>query len=1025
MKAAIIQLSDIHIKSNNDFIIQKKDAFFRSCKSIINQCSRLIIVITGDIASSGKKEEYDIALNWLKDCESLWKEEAKFLNTIDYVIVPGNHDCNLSDLSEIRNIIIKKILQNDNLNSDELSKECLKAQINFWNFYNKLTGETYQPQISWEINIMLKIDYRLIFNCYNSAFLSQLEEKPGELLIPKDHFLNTEKKKDNDLVISIFHHNTGWLNPNTNLNNKKIFEEHIYSNSNIVMCGHEHHNTQHVVSNLGDFNELIYLENSAFQNSNKSEYGLLCLDTDENTLSEFTYKYKDNCYYQSTPIIIKIHKKRTGITMTASWLEKLDEISIPLKHARKEHLCLSDIFIFPDLEPLSEINNKYEQYIDSENLISEKITERIVLLEGESQSGKSSLLQMLFSTCYKKGIYPMFLSGKQISHYKIHPLLEKEYKKQYKCELFSYSQYSQLDRSKRILFIDDFDKTSINTESKSKLLDNLLCNFEKIIITNSQQLDIKSLLLQTNCDSEIKRFRILSLGYHKRNILIEKWIRLGQNYMTLDEAVLLDQIRQTYDKITILLGQQLIPSYPVFILSLMQGLNQAMEGFNISKTSYAYCYNSLIISSLLKSGTEKEKINGVLKFLSEFSYYYYTKNNEAKEFSMKDYECFYNNYKKEYNVPYGIEKLLKILCEADLIRYIEGEYYSFSYRYVFYYLVAQKISELVNNNKADGIIQELCKKLHKEREANILIFLVYHNGTEKQMEDLLFTSWLPFEDYKPITLQLDDPLFNDLNNIVDGIKANVLLQNTDPKENRDVALRKSDDEQRKLNTFDKPTDEDFEDNQYLRDLNNTYKIIRILGQIVKNQKETLKKEQIIKLIEESYYVCFRSIAFFNNLIDNSKEEVLSLFLDKNKNSLKLDEKTLEDKVRKMLHMLLYHHCLRSFANLSCAVGTSDMSDIFDEVAARINTPAAKIISFTIKTYYNKMEFKDLKDLVNEFKDNPVAMEIIKARVINYVYNNYLDISVRQRIGQLCNLQLIDNNKKITNKRYNDSENQIR
>lgn len=60
----------------------------------------------------------------------------------------------------------------------------------------------------------------------------------------------------------------------------------------------------------------------------------------------------------------------------------------------------------------------------------------------------------------------------------------------------------------------------------------------------------------------------------------------------------------------------------------------------------------------------------------------------------------------------------------------------------------------------------------------------------------------------------------------------------------------------------RPSEEDFEKNTCLRDLNNTFKIIRILGQIVKNQMETLKKEQILKLIEESYNVCFRSISFF-------------------------------------------------------------------------------------------------------------------------------------------------------------------
>ena len=151
---------------------------------------------------------------------------------------------------------------------------------------------------------------------------------------------------------------------------------------------------------------------------------------------------------------------------------------------------------------------------------------------------------------------------------------------------------------------------------------------------------------------------------------------------------------------------------------------------------------------------------------------------------------------------------------------------------------------MVNDNQADGIVQELCMNLHREREANILIFLVYHNGTEKQMEDLLFASMLPFEDYKPITLDRDDPLFKGINDIVDGIKSEVMLQNVDPRENRDIALKKSDDMKRKFerkNPQMRPSEEDFEKNTCLRDLNNTFKIIRILGQIVKNQMETLKK----------------------------------------------------------------------------------------------------------------------------------------------------------------------------------------
>lgn len=648
------------------------------------------------------------------------------------------------------------------------------------------------------------------------------------------------------------------------------------------------------------------------------------------------------------------------------------------------------------------------QYVDSETLLGDTIPERVIILEGESQSGKSSLLQMLYSSWYKDGVFSLLLRGKDIKHYNINDLCKYAYKQQYQNKISSYELFMQLDRNKRILIIDDFDKSLINAENKSKLLDNALCNFEKIIITKDQQIDLRNLLLYANNTEDTKLFRILSLGCQKRNLLIEKWIRLGQDEMILSDEMLLDQIKRTYDQISVLLGQQLIPSYPVFILSLLQGLNQAIAHFDVSKTSYAYCYNSLIIASLLKSGTDKEKINGVMKFLCEFSYSHYDRKRNNKFFSINEFNSFYQDYQTDYNVPYSKEKLLSTLDNAGLIRSVDGDSYSFAYKYVYYFLVAQKISNLINENKADGIVQDLCNNLHKEQEANILIFLVYHNGTEKQMEDLLFASMLPFENYEPITLDLDDPLFQGVNDIVDDIKTKVLLENVDPKQNREISLRESDKMHRQIEKRHHPTEEELESNSCLRDLNNTIKIIKILGQIVKNQIETLKKNQIIKLLEESYNVCFRSIAFFSTMIESSKDEIIDYLIEENKKKNIINEEQIRIRVQKLLHVLLYQFCLQSFTNLSRSVGTSNVPDIYDTIADKFGTPAAKIISFTIKTYYNKMHLADLEKIVLEYKNNPVVMEIVKARVLHYVYNNYVDSTVRQKIGQLCQLKLVDN-----------------
>lgn len=81
MKVALIQLSDIHFSSNRDLICSRQEAFCRSCKYLINDCSKVIFVISGDIANHGTEEQYNIAYQWLKECENFWKKESYHLHS--------------------------------------------------------------------------------------------------------------------------------------------------------------------------------------------------------------------------------------------------------------------------------------------------------------------------------------------------------------------------------------------------------------------------------------------------------------------------------------------------------------------------------------------------------------------------------------------------------------------------------------------------------------------------------------------------------------------------------------------------------------------------------------------------------------------------------------------------------------------------------------------------------------------------------------------------------------------------------
>ena len=116
--------------------------------------------------------------------------------------------------------------------------------------------------------------------------------------------------------------------------------------------------------------------------------------------------------------------------------------------------------------------------------------------------------------------------------------------------------------------------------------------------------------------------------------------------------------------------------------------------------------------------------------------------------------------------------------------------------------------------------------------------------------------------------------------------------------------------------------------------------------------------------------------------------------------------------------MLYRFCLDNFSNITNSVGAPEMEDVFDQVAQEMNTPAAEIVTFTINSYYNKLKIDDLKNIMEKFKNNSVAKEIVRARVINYVYHNYVERDVRQRIGNICHFRFVDSsgfNKYIVEK----------
>ena len=272
------------------------------------------------------------------------------------------------------------------------------------------------------------------------------------------------------------------------------------------------------------------------------------------------------------------------------------------------------------------------------------------------------------------------------------------------------------------------------------------------------------------------------------------------------------------------------------------------------------------------------------------------------------------------------------------------------------------------------------------------------------IEELLLASMLPFEALEPVTLDTKDPFFAFLTSFISEIKDDIVLKNNDPDEYRKKRLKAIDEQDSSRKSSKMITSDDFKDPNVVN-ISQTLKVVRILGQIIKNQQGVFEKDKLAELIKSSYLACFRMINFFSNILIDAKDEILDVFSKKINNQT--DRQLIQKKIADYLYFLGYKVCLSIFSNLTSAVGTSSLKEIYNSVASDIDSPAARIITFTINTYYGSMNPAEVEALMETYKDNPVAIHIIKARVANHLYNTRVDFKKKQRLCAICHIRQIN------------------
>ncbi|KGK30294.1 metallophosphoesterase [Cellulophaga sp. E6(2014)] len=995
MKIEILHLSDLHIQ--DDDLTSRIDNLVKSIEYDVKQTYHLYIVLSGDIANFGRKTEFENAKIFVTKLIEKLKDKWKMLN-IKIVSVPGNHDCCFDNEKKTRKSILTDC-KTDIIDEEDYFIDAMAVQSDFWDFTNEITDFKERNKVSYKYKFIPHIDFKVTFHCYNTSWLTEINEKQGSLIVPENKFIENE---NGEYIISVFHHPLDWLSANTKRNNKQRFEEHLINSSNLVIYGHEHDKGKSKAI-LQKNNNVVFCGGKAFDKNelNETGFSLYEIDLTDKSINIKTFNFDGDKYSLETEDRHQIVEKvKREFILKQEFETKITNLSIPLKHSKKPKLFLSDIFVYPDLEPLLEDDSNVVQYPNSYDLINKVRNEEKVnvLIEGADQSGKTALLYVLYKRCYEMGLTPIYLRGKYCNETDVKKLVKKALKEQYNNE--NVDNFFQLD--KKILLLDNFHKSSLNSKYKKRLVESFNNNFELIVVTSDDTFSSKNVTEEATSFKEYLKYKLLPLGHEKRSELIEQWLLIGENKLTVQEEKILINVKLKFNEINSLIGNRLMPSYPIFILTLLQSLDENLQNF--SQTSYANIYLVLIKAGLIKEDIKDSVLTSLLNILKELAFYLYDKKKSP--FNRDDFDNFISEYSCKYFRHKSLtnDKIISVLCNSNILKF-DDEYYSFSYKYIYYFLIAQKISTDIESYQE--LIYDLCNNIHLEINANILIFLSHHTKAQILIDNIVFTSEIPFEKASPLTLDKDDEFVKFITEFTNEIKDEI-IEDRNPQEEVKKELKEKDARERNNRNDDDDSEEGILPAEAI-EMNQAFRTVKIIGQIVKNQSGDFEKEKLIKLVEAAYNTIFRFLGYYSGMLQKDKELLIETIVEdikkkeekKNKRHGNLDVKLIEKTVRNILQFISWRICVDSMTNLMFAVGTKGQNELFDRVNSNIDSPASKIVTFAIKTFYDKIDTKELVNLFNDVKDNYLAKCILREYIKRYLYTNIVERNKRDRIIQIA------------------------
>jgi len=290
----ILHLSDLHFKNNDNSQDIILSSLLKKISLLIkNESKPNVLIITGDIAFSGKTEEYNKALEYIQSIATVCE-----INNKRIFIIPGNHDVD-RDMIDKRHIGWWYAFKTEeevtgNLSSEDSFPKIIAKSQAYMEFFKKCMSNDIQIGKFGQYLCKLQYDTEngkkevIIAGLNSSLFCGYDGDENGKLALGMEqvNFFDQTINPDEDIVITCIHHPFKCFHPceQTTLNILQRF-------SDVILSGHVHEASNSAIRD-GSVGETIFITAGASYKKREQENGFNIIELDLSTLKGQVTIYK-------------------------------------------------------------------------------------------------------------------------------------------------------------------------------------------------------------------------------------------------------------------------------------------------------------------------------------------------------------------------------------------------------------------------------------------------------------------------------------------------------------------------------------------------------------------------------------------------------------------------------------------------------------------------------------------------------------------------------------------------------------